>query len=224
MTTLSKDKKGRSLSGNEIILGRWVEYFHEFFNAKVSDQSEDTGIMESHVDREIVEPPPTIAEVVAAIEKLKNNKAPGMDFIQAELVKHSGIEYIKYLYQLIVTIWINEIITEEWNLNIICPIHKTCSNYREISLLCTTYKTSSNILFKRLARYVEDVIGDYQCGFRQGRSTSDQIFNLRQMFEKCNECGTETHHIFTDFRAAYDSTGRSYLYIAMKEFCLILYI
>jgi hypothetical protein len=122
------------------ILGRWVEYFNELLNANVSDQSEDIGIMESHEDQEIVEPPPTISEVEAAIEKLKNNKAPGMDSIQAKLVKHVGIEYTKYLQQLIVKIWIHEIIPEEWNLGIIFPIHKkgdvmTCSNYRGIILL-----------------------------------------------------------------------------------------
>jgi sorting nexin-29 len=133
-----------------------------------------------------------------------------MDFIQAELVKHAGVEYTKYLHQLIVKIWINEIVPEEWNLGIICLINKkgdvmTCSNYRGINLLCTTYKIFSNILFKRLAPYVEDVIGDYQCGFHQGRSTSDQIFNLHQVFEKCNEFGIETHHLFIDFTAAYDS-------------------
>jgi sorting nexin-29 len=58
------------------------------------------------------------------------------------------------------------------------------SNYRGISLLCTTYTIVSSILFKRLAPYVEDVISDYQFGFHQGRSTSEQIFNLRQVLEK----------------------------------------
>jgi hypothetical protein len=141
-------------------LGRWVEYFEELLNANVSDQLEHIGMIESHEDRETVEPPPTIAEVEAAIEKLKNNKAPGMDLIQAELVKYAGVEYTKHLYQLIIKIWINEIIPEDWNSGIICPIHKkdvmTCSNYRGISLLCTTYKIFSIILFKRLAPYVED--------------------------------------------------------------------
>jgi sorting nexin-29 len=213
------------LSGDEMILGRWVEYFDELLYANVSDQSEDIGIMGGHEDQEIVEPPPTTVEVEAAIEKLKNNKAPGMDFIQSELVKHAGVEYSKYLHQLIVQIWINEIIPEEWNLGIICPILKmgdvmTCSNYSRISLLCTTYKIVFNIFFKRLAPYVEDVIGDYQHGFHQGRSTSDQIFNLHQVLEKCNKFGIETHHLFIDFRAAYDSTDRCNLYIAVKEFLI----
>jgi hypothetical protein len=103
-----------------MILGRWVEYFDELLNANVSDQSED---IESHEDQEI-EPPPTTEEMEAAIEKLKNNMAPGMDFIQAELVKHAGVEYSRYLHHLIVKIWINEIIPEDWNLGVICPIHK----------------------------------------------------------------------------------------------------
>jgi hypothetical protein len=166
-TKLSKDKEGRILSGDEIILGRWVQYFDELLTVNVSDQSEDIGIMESHEDREIVEPPPTTAEVAAVIEKLKNNKASGMDFIQAELVKHARTEYTKYLHQLIVKIWINDIISEELNLGIICPIHRkadvmTCSNYWGISLLCTTYKIFSNILFKRLVPYVDSVNGDPQ--------------------------------------------------------------
>jgi hypothetical protein len=117
-----------------------------------------------------------------------------MDSIQAELIKHAGIKYTKSLHQLIVKIWINEIISEEWNLGIICPIHKkgdvmTCSNYRGIRLLCTTYTIFTNILFKRFVPYVEDVIDDYQCGSHQGRSTSDQMFNLRQVLVKCKEFG-----------------------------------
>jgi hypothetical protein len=38
------------------------------------------------------------------------------------------------------------------------------------------------------------------------------------VLEKCNEFGIETHHIFIDFRAVYDSIDRSNLYMAMKEF------
>jgi hypothetical protein len=94
----------------------------------------------------------------------------------------------------------------------------TCLNYRGVSLLCTTYKIFSNVLFKRLAPYVEDVIRDYQYGSCQGRSTSDQICSLHQVLLKCNEFGTETRHFFIDFTAAYDSIDISNLYIAMKEF------
>jgi hypothetical protein len=70
-------------------------------------------------------------------------------------------------------------------MSMLCPIHKIvdiniCSSNRGISLLNITHNMLSNILFTiyYLFTYVEDVIGDYQCGFRQGGSTVDQIFTV----------------------------------------------
>jgi sorting nexin-29 len=45
-----------------------------------------------------------------------------------------------------------------------------CENYCGISLLNTAYKVFSNILFQRLKPYVEKLVGNYQCGFRNGKS------------------------------------------------------
>ena len=69
------------------------------------------------------------------------------------------------------------------------PIHKKgdktdCNNYRGILLLPTTYKVLSNILLSRLIPYAEEVIGDHQCGFRRISSTTDRIFDIRQILEK----------------------------------------
>jgi sorting nexin-29 len=64
---------------------------------------------------------------------------------------------------------------------------------------------------------MEETIGDFQCGFRKGRSTVDQTFTLRQILEKSIEFGIETHHLFIDFEAAYDSIDRSRLYEPMEE-------
>ena len=52
---------------------------------------------------------------------------------------------------LIISIWNNEELPEEWKELIIVPIYKKgdkidCSNYRGISLLPATYKILSNIL------------------------------------------------------------------------------
>jgi hypothetical protein len=65
--------------------------------------------------------------------------------------------------------------------------------------------------------YVETTIGDCQCGYRQERSTVDQILTVRQILKKCSEHGTDTHHLFINFKAPYDSTDRRRLYAAMKE-------
>jgi hypothetical protein len=73
--------------------------------------------------------------------------------------------------------------------SIVVPIHKkgdktNCSNYRGISLLSTSYKILSNILLPMLIPYADEIIGDHQCGFRRNRSTTDQIFYIRQILEK----------------------------------------
>jgi Reverse transcriptase (RNA-dependent DNA polymerase). len=65
--------------------------------------------------------------------------------------------------------------------------------------------------------YVETTIRDYQCGYCQRRSTVDQIFIVRQILEKCSEYGKDTHYLFIDFKAAYDSTDRHRLYASMGE-------
>jgi hypothetical protein len=79
------------------------------------------------------EPVPTINVIERTIKKVRNNTAPGIDLIPAELVRFAGPEYVKHLHQLVVKIWITEIIPEEWNLSIVSSSHKkgdvmVCSN------------------------------------------------------------------------------------------------
>jgi hypothetical protein len=87
---------------------------------------------------ETEEPVPNINEIDQAIKHLRNNKAPGIDLILAELVKFAGPEYVKHIHKLLVKIWITEIIPDEWNLSIVSPVHKKGdvmgrSNYRGIN-------------------------------------------------------------------------------------------
>lgn len=93
-----------------------------------------------------------------------------------------------------------------------------CANYRGITLLNVAYKVFANLLYMRLLPYAESCIGEYQCGFRRDRSTSDQIFSLRQILEKCREYNIDTHHLFIDFKAAYDSVLRGKLWEIMVNF------
>jgi hypothetical protein len=105
---------------------------------------------------------------------------------------------------------------------IIIPIHKKndkadCNNYRGISLLSTAYKILSNILLARLTPYVNEIIGDHQCGFRRNRSTMDQIFYIRQILQKKWEYNGTVHQLFIDFKKAYDSVKREVLYSILLE-------
>jgi hypothetical protein len=113
---------------------------------------------------------------------------------------------------------------QQWKESIIVPIHKKgdktdCNNYRGIALLSTAYKILSNILLARLTPYVNEMIGDHQCGFRRNRSTMDQIFYIRQTLDRKWEYNGTVHQIFIDFKKAYDSVKREVLYNILLEFC-----
>jgi hypothetical protein len=76
--------------------------------------------------------------------------------------------------------WNKEELPQQWKESIIVPIYKKgdkidCNNYRGISLLKAAYKILSNILLARLTPYVNEIVGDHQCGFRRNRSTMDLL-------------------------------------------------
>jgi len=123
------------------------------------------------------------------IEKLKSHKSLGIDQIAAELIKAGGSTICGEIHKLIISIWDKEELPEEWKESIIVPIYKKgdktdSNNFRGISLLPTTYKILSNILLSMLIPYAEETTGDYQCGFRRNRSTTDHVFCIRQILEK----------------------------------------
>jgi sorting nexin-29 len=101
----------------------------------------------------------------------------------------------------------------EWNKSIICPIYKKgekseCSNYREISLLNTAYKILATVINNKLKTYAEDLLSQDQNGYRRNRSTTDNIFIMRKILEKCYEYNIEMHVLFIDFKQAFDSVDR----------------
>jgi hypothetical protein len=67
---------------------------------------------------------------------------------------------------------------------IICPIFKKVINLTAITIEAYIIGYSIYILNGRLKKITENLLGEYQCGFRKNGSTSDQIFIIRQMIEK----------------------------------------
>ena len=220
---LCKDKNGLVLADEERCIARWAEYFKELLNPNGPQNRNDEN---NDLPFQTAQPyitEPTLREVEAEIRKLRNFKAPGTDNIPGELFKNGSNALYMEMHELIRRIWDDEELPEEWKTSILCPIYKKgdkleCGNYRGIALLNIAYKIFANILYQRLHPYMESTVGEYQSGFRVGRSTTDQLFNIRQILEKCKEYNIETHHLFVDFKAAYDSVIRNKLWRLMEEF------
>jgi len=85
-------------------------------------------------------------------------------------------------------------------------------------LLNVAYKIFSNCVLDRIKEKADQIIGHYQGGFRADRSTTDQMFIIRQLYQKSWEFDKEIHTLFVDFKKAYDSIHRESLLNIMKEF------
>ena len=70
-------------------------------------------------------------------------------------------------------------------------------NYRGISLNCIGYKILFNIIYERLTPHKASFGGSVLM-LRTGKSTTDQIFLLRQILENTTEFQVNTHHLSID--------------------------
>jgi hypothetical protein len=214
-----KDENGDLLADSHTILNRWKNYFSQLLNVhNVSDVRQ----IEVNMAEPLV-PGPSRLEVEIAIAKLKDCKSPGSDQIPAELIQAGGEMLLSAIHKLINSIRNKEELPDKWKESNIVPIHKKgdktdFNNYRGISLLSTSYNILSNILLSRLSPYVDEIIGDHQCGFRRNSSITDQIFCMCQIMEKKWEYNETVHQLFIDFKKAYDSVRREVFYNILIEF------
>ena len=93
-----------------------------------------------------------------------------------------------------------------------------CQNYRTISLISHPSKVMLKILLNRLKLQAEKIIAEEQAGFRPGRSTTEQIFNLRVLCEKYLQHQQDLDHVFIDFKKAFDRVWHAALWATMKHF------
>jgi hypothetical protein len=113
------------------------------------------------------------------------DNSPGSDESPAELIQAGGEILLSENHKLINSIWNKEELSDQWKKSIIVSVHKKgdksdCNNYRGISLLSTSYKTLSEILFSRLRQYIEEICRS-SVWVSTNRSTTDEIFCIRQI-------------------------------------------
>jgi hypothetical protein len=214
-----KDENGNLLADPQSVLNRWKHFFNQLLNIH---GVHDVRQMDIHMAEPLV-PASSFVEVETAIGKLKCNQSPRSDQILVKLIEAGGETLCSEIHKLICSIWNKEELPQQWKESIILPVHKKgdktdCNNYRGLSLLSTAYKILSNILLVRLTLYVNEVIGDHQCGFCHNRYTTDQIFYVWQILEKKWEYNGMVHQLFVDFKKAYSSVKREVLYNIPPEF------
>ena len=76
------------------------------------------------------------------------------------------------------------------------------------------------IILNRMKLQAEKIIAEEQAGFRAGRSTIQQIFNLRIPCEKYLQRQQDLYYVFMDFKTAFDRVWHAALWATMKKYNL----
>ncbi|WP_419652868.1 RNA-directed DNA polymerase, partial [Thiolapillus sp.] len=145
----------------------------------------------------------------AAVQSLKKGKSAGVYNIPAELVQAGGEDVITVLTTICNKIWQTGEWPTPWTQSLVITLPKKvnlqqCQNYRTISLISHPSKVMLKIILNRLKPQAEKIIAEEQAGFRAGRSTTGQIFNLRILCEKYLQHQQDLYHVFIDFKKAFD--------------------
>lgn len=164
------------------MLEGWTEYCSELYNHQLDGdpavlhcQQATPGEDPQSIQRE---------EVEVAVKALKQEKSAGIDNIPAEMVQAEGETMITTLTAICNNIWRTGIWPTSWSQSMIITLPtkenlQLCKNYRAISLIIHPNKAMLKMVINRLKPVAETIIADQQAGFRAGRSTTEQMFNLK---------------------------------------------
>ena len=139
-------------------------------------------------------------EVEIAVASLKKGKSAGVDNIPVKLVQAGGETMIDVLTEICNRIWRTGEWPTPWTQSLIITLPKKgnlqlCQNYRTISLISHSSKVMLKVILNRLKPQAEEIIVEEQAGFRAGRSTTEQIFNLRILCENTSRICTMSSSI-----------------------------
>ena len=174
------NKSGKCLTEEKEILSRWTEYCSELYNY---ENCGDNIVLDCSKPPEEDLQPVLREEVEIAVATLKKGRSAGVDNIPAELVQAGGETMIDVLTEICNRIWRTGEWPTPWTQSLIITLPKKgnlqlCQNYRTISLISHSSKVVLKVILNTLKPQAEEIIAEEQAGFRAGRSTTEQIFNL----------------------------------------------
>jgi sorting nexin-29 len=214
------DKNGKCLTESKDILNRWTEYTADLYSHCAKGDMEKLNTPPA-TDTDSF--PILREEVEEAVRSLKKGKSAGIDNIPGELVQAGGEAMIDTLHTICQKIWSTGEWPTKWTQSLVITLPKKgnlqhCNNYRTISLICHPSKVMLRIILNRLRPQAEAIIAEEQAGFRKGRSTTEQIFNLRILCEKYQQHQQDLYHVFIDFKKAFDRVWHAALWATMNYY------
>ena len=161
----------------------------------------------------------TETEVKAVIDKMKLQRAPGVDNVTVAMLKYAGPSFITMLTEVINNTFQEGKVPESLLVGRMTLIDKKSpsllvSQKHPLTVSCVILSVITKIMHARMDTICEKngYYGKVQYGFRSGRSTSDCVFMLLSAVRKAKKNGHTVSIAFCDIAKAYDSVNRELLY------------
>ena len=193
---------------------RWSEYIGELF----SDARGELGdAAEENEGLEILE-----SEVEAAIKDMKRGKVAGGDGITIEMLQAVENLAVKSITDIANNVYNSGQITEQMCKSVFIAIPKVsgtldCDKHRTISIMSQITKIILKIILRRIRGRIRREISEEQCGFMEGKGTSNATFMLRTMAERVIEKQRKLVVCFIDYEKAFDRVRHEDLIEILKD-------
>ena len=142
-----------------------------------------------------------------ALASLPGKKAPGIDGVPNEVLKHMPSAFHDAMHDLFGILWEQKKTPQAWKRALTVLLYKKddpqeVKNYRPIGLLTGVYKLWSSVITRCLSAYVEEheLLSDAQEGFRAGKNTIRQLQRLSMMMEDAKLTDSPPLHTVRRFR------------------------
>ena len=206
------------------VMNVWKTGFETLLNASNGEVVNELRYVNTNLDNSTLNSDICETELKLAVNRLKCNKAAGIDELPAEILKCERLTDV--LLKLFNKCFSTGLIPDIWKKGIINPIPKSSTadrrdplNYRGITLTSSVYKLYCNILNDRLSKWENsnNILLDNQNGFRKNRSTVDHVMTITSIIETRKLNKKNTFAAFIDFRKAYDNINRNLLFEKMRH-------
>ena len=163
-------------------------------------------------------------EVAGIINKLKLQRAPGVDGVTVSMLRYAGPLLVALMTDLVNQILREGQVPEALLVGKMTLIDKKqpsliVTQKRPLTVSCVMLSVITKVLHGRMDKICESkgYYGNIQYGFRSGRSTSDCVFMLLAAIRKAKSKGHTISIAFCDIAKAYDSVNRELLYAKLDS-------
>lgn len=210
------------IEGGQEIAQSFADYFKSVF--QTSEKADHVDPNFSDVSSETI----TLTEVtqndvLKAINKLKNKKTLGLDYVPSYVIKGCKDILVKPLTILINLALKQRIFPEKLKLARITPVFKngdkTCIvNYRPIAILSNIAKVFEIVICDYVNGHTENKISDFQHGFRKKRSSCGNLVDFVNYTTNALSNNNQVDVIYTDFAKAFDKVDHSVILRKLRSF------